>query len=463
MKIQLIYPSARRSGSTPFRKNQPKAQRYPGMGLTMVAALCPPEAEISIVDDEREAIAYDAPADLVGISLLTPNAKRGYEIARQYRERGVPVVLGGMHVTACPEEAAGEADAIVVGEAEDTWPGLVRDFAAGALQKVYRSSNSSDLAGLPDPRRDLLRKEDYITVNNVQATRGCPFSCEFCSITALFGARTRCRPVEEVIEEIRGLDGDIFVLNDDNVAQETDYFKEFFRGLIPLRKAWVGNASWNISKDDEMLDLMERSGCAGVLVGFESVIAQARLTKLARGVDRAAVYKETVRKLHARGICVIGAFIFGFDNDDETVFPRTLEFALESRIDTAQINILVPYPGTPLHARLESEGRLVERDWNRYMTDNVCFEPKNMSRDVLLVRCAWVRKKFFSYPRVVQRVARASLRASPKATAAVFVVNLAFRQGIKDIRMPPAAPAGPEAQSPSSRMSLFGRVNIRGR
>jgi radical SAM superfamily enzyme YgiQ (UPF0313 family) len=420
----------------------------------MVAALCPPEAEVSLIDDERAPIAYDAPVDLVGISLLTPTAKRGYEIAREYRKRGVPVVLGGMHVTACPEEAGREADAIVIGEAEDTWPGLVRDFAAGALRKVYRSSNSSDLAGLPVPRRDLLRKEDYITINTIQATRGCPFGCEFCSITALFGARTRCRPVEEVIEEIRALEGDIFVLNDDNVAQETDYFKDLFRGLIPLRKTWVGNASWNISEDGEMLDLMERSGCAGVFVGFESVVAQARLSKLARSENRAAVYKETVRKLHARGICVMGAFIFGFDNDDETVFPRTFEFAAESRIDTAQINILVPYPGTPLHARLESEGRLVERDWNRYMTDRACFEPKNMSREELVERFVWIRRKFHSYPRIVQRVARASLWTTPRATATILALNLAFKRGIRDI---------PWDQNPSPRMSFFGRVNIRGR
>jgi radical SAM superfamily enzyme YgiQ (UPF0313 family) len=433
------------------------------MGLTMVAALCPLKTDISIVDDERETIAYDAPADLVGISLLTPNANRGYEIAREYRERGVPVVLGGMHATACPEEAAREADAVVVGEAEDTWPGLVRDFAAGALRKVYRSSNSSDLAGLPVPRRDLLRKEDYITVNTVQATRGCPYGCEFCSITALFGARTRCRPVEEVIEEIRGLDGDIFVLNDDNVAQETDYFKELFRGLIPLRKTWVGNASWNISKDGEMLDLMKRSGCAGVFVGFESVVPQERLTKLARGANRTAVYKETVRKLHARGICVMGAFIFGFDNDDETVFPRTLEFALESQIDTAQINLLVPYPGTPLHARLEREGRLVERDWSKYMTDRACFEPKNISRKELVERFVCVRKKFHSYPRVVQRAARASLWTTPRAAAMVLALNLAFKRGIKDVPMTSAAPVGPEVQSPSPRMSLFRRANLRGR
>ena len=433
MNVLLIYPSARRGRSTAFRENQAIAQRYPGMGLTMVAALCPPDVRVSIIDDEREPVPYDCPVDLVGISLLTANSGRGYEIAREFQRRGVPVVLGGMHVSACPEEAAAEADAVVVGEAEDTWPGLLKDFAGGALKKIYRSTNAASLAGLPVPRRDLLRAEDYTTVNNVQATRGCPFNCEFCSITALLGHTTRCRPVEEVVEEVRGLAGRQFVLNDDNVAQEKDYFKELFRRLIPLRRQWAGNASWNISKDGEMLDLMARSGCVGVFVGFESIMPQAGLSKLARGEDRLAVYKETVRKFHRRKICVIGAFIFGFDCDDTSVFAPTLEFALESRIDTSQINILVPYPGTPLYARLEREGRIVERDWSRYMTDNVCFEPRRMSRRELLEGCAWVRERFYSYPRVAQRVARAAVRASPKATAAVLAVNMAFRRGIRDI------------------------------
>lgn len=433
MNIQLIYPSVRRLYEGAVYWNQPKSQRYPGMGLALVAALCPPEARVSVVDDEREPIDYGRPADIVGISLLTSTAKRGYAIAREYRERGVPVVLGGMHVTACPEEAVKEADAIVVGEAEDTWPRLLRDFGAGAMQKIYRSTNSATLAGLPFPRRDLLDREGYITLNNVQATRGCPFNCEFCSITALFGHRTRCRPVEEVIEEIRSLEGDIFVLNDDNVAQEKDYFKEFFRRLIPLRKRWAGNASWNISLDDEMLDLMQRSGCAGVFVGFESIIPQGGVKKVIRTGNRIALYKEAVRKLHARGIGVIGAFIFGFDNDDESIFPGTLEFALESRIDTAQINILVPYPGTPLYGRLEGEGRIVERDWSRYITDNVCFKPMRMSREALFEGCLEVKKRFFSYPRVAVRVARAAFRSSPRALAVCAALNLGFKRGIKNV------------------------------
>ncbi len=196
----------------------------------------------------------------------------------------------------------------------------MKDFEAGRLQKIYRSTNDVPLAGLPVPRRDLLRKNEYITVNTVQATRGCPFNCEFCSMAALMGHKTRCRPVEEVVEEVRGLDGPAFVLNDDNVSQENDYFKELFERLIPLRKLWVGNASWNVSRDTEMMDLMARSGCTGVFVGFESIEPQAGLIKGGKSESRTSLYLEAVRRFHARGIGVIGGFIFGFDNDDEPIF-----------------------------------------------------------------------------------------------------------------------------------------------
>jgi radical SAM superfamily enzyme YgiQ (UPF0313 family) len=435
MDIRLIYPSARRfGGGAVLGKNQARSHRYPGLGLTMVAALTPLGIGLSVVDDEREPDAYDRPTDLVGISLLTASARRGYEIARAYRRRGVPVVLGGMHVTACPEEAADEADAIVVGEAEDTWPRLLADFEAGRLQKVYRSSNDVPLEGLPVPRRDLLRKRDYVTVNTVQATRGCPFDCEFCSISALQGRRTRCRPVEEVAEEVRGLDGRAFVLNDDNVAQKNDYFKSLFERLIPLRKTWVGNASWNVSRDEEMMDLMARSGCTGVFVGFESLEAQPGVAKSVPSDSRIALYLEAVRRLHARGISVIGGFIFGFDSDDESIFPRTLAFAHESRVDAAQINILVPYPGTPLRERLAREGRIIEQDWNKYLTNHVCFEPRMLTRGSLFENYLRVREAFHTYPRIASRFLRAVPYSRPRALAVNLAVNLAFRRGAVQLR-----------------------------
>jgi radical SAM superfamily enzyme YgiQ (UPF0313 family) len=434
MRIILIYPSGRRFGGGGPLKRQARAHRYPGMGLTMVAALTPPGAAVSIVDDEREAIDYGRPADLVGISILTPNARRGYQIAREYRGRGVPVVLGGVHVAACPEEAAAEADAIVAGEAEDTWPRLLEDFAAGRLRKVYRSSNAVTLAGLPAPRRDLLRKDEYITVNTVQATRGCPFNCEFCTMSALLGHETRFRPVEEVVEEVRRLEGSTFVLNDDNVSQRNDYFKALFEGLIPLRKTWVGNASWNVSRDLEMMDLMARSGCTGVFVGFESVEFQEGLAKGVRSASRLPLYLEAVRRFHERGISVIGGFIFGFDNDDPPIFDRTLEFALASRVDAAQINILVPYPGTPLHERLEREGRIVERDWNRYVTSHVCFEPRRLSRQALFENYLRVREAYSAWPRVAGRFLRAVPYSRPRPLVVNLAVNLAFRRGARILR-----------------------------
>jgi len=432
--IRLIYPSGRRFETGAPLKRQAKAHRYPGLGLTTVAALSPRDAAVSIVDDEREPIDYDRPADLVGLSILTPNARRGYQIAREYRKRGIPVVIGGIHATACPEEAAAEADAVVIGEAEDTWPQLLRDFEAGRLRKVYRSANDTPLTGLPVPRRDLLRKREYITVNTVQATRGCPFNCEFCSMTALMGHGTRCRPVEEVVEEIRGFEGRTFVLNDDNVSQENAYFKELFERLIPLKRLWAGNASWNVTRDPEMMDLMARSGCTGVFVGFESIEPQAGLGKIVRSDSRTTLYKEAVRRLHARGIGVMGGLIFGFDNDDDTIFQRTLDFAVESGIDAAQINILVPYPGTPLHERLEREGRIVERDWNRYVTSHVCFEPRKLTREALFENYLRVRERFCSLPRIARRFARSVPHGRPRALAVDLAVNLAFRRGARILR-----------------------------
>ncbi len=431
MRIRLIYPSSRKANPGFQEWKQPKSHRYPGLGLLTVAGLCPSECDVKIVDDEYEQINYEEKVDLVGISLLTVSALRAYEMARDFRERGVPVVLGGMHVTACPEEAAACADSVVIGEAEDTWPQLLRDLESGDLKGSYRSSNSSDLSNLPLPRRELLDKKKYITVNTVQATRGCPFNCEFCSITALFGHKTRLRPVEEVIEEIKTLEGNVFVLNDDNLAQKIGYFKELYRNLIPLKKKWVGNASMNIAEDKETLDLLERCGCRGMLIGFESIVPQDGVKKITRQRDRVLRYKEIVKEFHQRHIKVMGAFIFGFDNEDESIFERTLEFALESKIDMAQINILTPYPGTPLYKRLDKEGRITERSWNNYVSSNLCFELKNMSRSAFLAKYTWIKSRFHRYPEIARRLIRALPISTPYELLLLLAINLGIRKSIK--------------------------------
>jgi len=253
-------------------------------------------------------------------------------------------------------------------------------------------------------------------------------------MTALLGRGTRFRPVEEVAAEVAGLDGRTFVLNADNVAQRNDYFKSLFERLIPLRKTWVGNASWNVSKDPEMMDLMARSGCTGVFVGFESLDLPANVAKAARSGSRAALYREAVRRLHSRGISVIGGFMFGFDGDDASVFDRTLAFAVDSRVDAAQINILVPYPGTPLRARLAAEGRIVEKDWSLYLTNHVCFEPRRMSREELFEGYLRVRERFSAWPRIAGRVARAWAYTRTRVLAVNLAVNVAFRRGALALR-----------------------------
>lgn len=428
MKVTLIYPSSRKSNPNLQWWKQPRSHRYPGLGWLIVASLCNPATDITLVDDEVEDIPYEKETDLVGISLFTANSYRAYEISKSFRCRGIPVILGGVHVVACPEEASEHADSIVVGEAEDTWPELLRDFNSGKLKRMYTSTNTSDLSNMPLPRRDLLDKTKYSTINTVQATRGCPFDCEFCSMRILFGSRTRCRPAEEVIEEIKSLDGNAFLLNDDNLAQKRDYYKNLFRSLIPLNKKWVGAASWNIANDNETLDLLEKSGCRALAVGFESLEPHYGVKKIGSKGDNFLRYKEVVKKLHTHKIAVLANFIFGFDNDNESMFKKTLEFALESQIDTAQFNILVPYPGTPVYQRLEEEGRITDRNWSNYISCNLCYKLKNMSKIAFLEELYKLKRKFYSSSKIAIRVMRTLKRATLYESGLILAVNLGYKK-----------------------------------
>lgn len=432
MKVTLILPSSKKSNPDLYWWKIPKAHRYPGLGLLTVAALCPPHTEIKLIDDEFEDIHYADETDLVAISTLTVTAQRAYEISRSFRDRKIPVVLGGIHVTDCPDEASNHADSVVIGEAEDTWPELVKDITNGKLKKFYKSSNNCELSNLPFPRRDLLDKNRYIVWNTVQATRGCPFKCEFCAMISLFGSKTRFRPVEEVIEEIKSLDGNSFLLNDDNLGQSRDYFKELFQRLIPLKKKWVGEASWNIAKNEEILDLLEKSGCRGLAIGFESLEPQHGVKKISSLSDNGLLYKEVVEKLHNHQISVMGNFIFGFDNESASIFEDTLGFAIDSKMDAAQFSILIPFPGTALYKRLEKEGRIEERNWNNYSGNNLSFKLKNMPRETFLKRFRWVKSEFNSYRRIAQRVMRGVLRGiNPYELGLIAAINLGQKKNIK--------------------------------
>ena len=391
------------------------------MGLAIVAALTPPEVEVSLTDENVTVIDFHKETDLVGITALTITARRAYEIADTFRARGVKVVLGGMHPSVMPEEASQHADAVVIGEAEGIWPNLIEDFKANKLQRMYRQHERPSLLGLPIPRRDLFTEGAYFARHTVSTTRGCPYSCSFCSVTSFFGHTYRCRPVEEIINEVETLsERKLIGFVDDNIVGNPKFAKELFRALIPYKIKWVAQASVTIAKDDELLRLAAASGCIDLLIGFES-LSQANLAAVGKRINVVDEYEDVIRKVHSHGIAIHGFFILGLDEDDEDVFKRTLCFAQKMRLESAQFAWPVPYPGTALCETLDKAGRIVTKDWSQYES-NVVFEPKKMSRETLQKGRARVWSEFYSLPSIWKRVG-----VVRRNSATLWAVNLYHR------------------------------------
>jgi radical SAM superfamily enzyme YgiQ (UPF0313 family) len=415
MKIELIFPALQKRARPLGRST------VPPLGLTLVAALTPPGIDVSLTDENVTPVDLDKDVDLVGISAVTLAAPRAYEIADAYRRRGIPVVLGGVHPTLCPDEAAEHADSIVIGEAEGTWPTLVEDFAAGRLRERYERSERPSLVGLPLPRRDLLAPNRYLFTGTVSTTRGCPFACSFCSVTAFFGHTYRSRPIDEVMAEIDTLKRNRFLFfTDDNIVASPRYAKELFRALVPCRKRWVGQASINIAKEEELLALAAASGCVGLMIGLESV-TPASLAAVQKRVNVPDEYGPAIKKIQAHGIAVHGFFIFGFDADEETVFERTIRFCRTVRLNTANFGILMPFPGTSLYESLDAERRILTKDWRQY-DDNLVFRPKGMSVDALERGTRWAWQAFYSLPSMWER-----LGATQRNVLALWAINLYMR------------------------------------
>ncbi len=397
MRIELIVPATQGSLA---KKRKAVA---PPLGLATVAALTPPDVDVSLTDENVGPVDFQIEADLVGITALTTTALRAYRIADEFRSRGVKVVMGGVHASVLPEEAGEHADAVVVGEAEETWPALIEDFRNNRLRPVYKSKKHPALTGLPIPRRELYADKAYYIKNTISASRGCPYACSFCSVSLLFGRPYRHRPVEEIIQEIRTLDMRSPILFvDDNIVGSPDFAKDLFRALIPLKIRWLAQSTVTIAKDDELLRLASASGCVGVFIGFESLSSDG-LAALGKKVNSAEKFEDVIRKIHSHGIAIQGSFIVGLDEDDDGVFAETLRFAQETRLEVAGFSAPTPLPGTALHQTLDEAGRIVTKDWSRYESE-IVFEPKQMSRQALWDGAAWASRKFFSLPSIWRRI-----------------------------------------------------------
>jgi radical SAM superfamily enzyme YgiQ (UPF0313 family) len=408
--------------------------RMPSLGLLKVAALTPAGWQITIVDEKVEPLDLNQEADLVGITAMTTTAQRAYEIADHFRRRGIKVVLGGMHVSCLPGEAQGHCDSVVIGEAEGLWPELLRDFESFQIKPIYlRQNGLPSLAGLPRPNWNLYENKNYLPVHFVETTRGCPMDCEFCAVTSAFGGKYRNRPQEEVLTELRGLapfNRGVFSLKncvffiDDNIISNRAYAREFLTRIADLKLNWFGQASVNIGSDLEILKLCRQSGCKGLFMGFESLSPET-IAAMGKRVNRPNQYSEIVQKIHDHGIGIDGSFVFGFDNDDEGVFDRTLEFVLQAKIEVTYFSILTPYPGTRLHKRLAQEDRILTRDWSLYDANHVVFTPKILTADQLLAGYYRVFKEVYSIPSMFKR-----LWGTTSWKNLFYPMNIGFRKSV---------------------------------
>ena len=400
MKIKLIAPHEQREDTSNFRLQR--------VNLPLIAALTPPGHTITMVDEVFAPDDLNQEVDLVGITVMTDLVPRAYQIADTYRQKGVKVVMGGIHPTILPDEALRHADAVVVGEAEGVWPRVVSDAASGQMQRLYRAGNKTELAGLPTPRRDLFPRTKHPVYSpihiGVEASRGCPHDCEFCCNAQTMGQQYRVRPVQEVIAEIESLDSPHFFFVDDALGLNREAGKKLFTEMIPLKRFWMGQGTVSLAEDVELLKLMRRSGCQGLLLGFESVQkdTQHEMNKIRNlKID----FYEAIRRFHGEGIGILGAFIFGFDYENKDVFEQTFEFIVKSRLDCVQLRILTPLPGTRLYTRLLSEGRLFEPDWwlRGYPPDTLLYQPQSMTADELLRGYARLTRQTYAFGAMLKR------------------------------------------------------------
>jgi len=443
-KLLLLDPYPR---NNPYRMTASERRSiwFPKLSLPAIAAYTPTTWDVEIVDEAVMDINYETPCDVVGVSIMTCYAPRAYEIADEFRRRGKRVVLGGVHPTYCPDEALRHCDAIVCGEAEDLWPQVITDIEAGTLKRIYRMDQFPTLSNYKPPRIELLSPDSYMTRLCTFTTRGCHFDCEFCSVSPFNGKTTRRRPVPEVIQELKrakewlrsdiiermtrgslfhalttslkiwvGLEeGSIVAFVDDLHNSHRAYCRELWQSLKSLNIKWGCQSTLFLGDDPEMVKLAADSGCVSVFVGMES-LSEDSLDETNKGFNQVRKFENQIKMFHDHGIMVNPGLVFGFDNDDESVFETAVEFLTRNKVELAYFNVLTPLPGTALFERFKQEGRIIDQDWSKYDGKHVVYTPKRMTAEQLQEGFFWANHQFYSWPCIWSRMGHTRQRLIPR-------------------------------------------------
>lgn len=409
MKIRLIQPSQLNEAGEPRKFEK---MFLPTLTLPTVAALTPSGIDIGITTEFVEEIDFDEDVDLVGVTAQTCQAPRAYEIGDEFRKRGRKTIMGGIHASACPEEALQHFDSVFIGEAEDRWEQVLDDVKAGNMKRIYKSDSKPDLSRLAVPRYDLLNYNHYVIppfartpLISIQATRGCPHRCDFCSVRKFWGPKIRNKPVSHVLKEIETIKPSRIFFSDDNICANPKYAKELFRALKPLKIRWASQMSTTVMKDPELIELAGESGCHETLLGIESVNEKV-LKSIHKSFNKVNEYGEIFTRMKNAGILVQVLVIVGWDEDTPDSLRRMIDTFLDMDINYVYMSVLTPLPGTPLFEKLDSEKRLPHKDWSFYDITHVAFEPKQMSAGDLWDILWELNEQYYSVPNILRRAWR---------------------------------------------------------
>jgi radical SAM superfamily enzyme YgiQ (UPF0313 family) len=395
MRVKMILPALTEATSPFFRPI--KYSLFPPLGLATLAGYLAADDQVSLQDEHVERLDLDDEPDLVVIQVYITSAYRAYEIADHYRRKGAYVVLGGLHVTSLPEEAAQHANTICMGPGEDVWPAFLRDYRSGRPAPIYRSTTRT-LEGIPRIRRDLIRRHLYLVPNSIVVSRGCPHSCDFCYKEAFFrnGKGFYTQTVDAALSEIERLPGRHLYFLDDHLFGNVPFASALFDGMRGMNRVWQAAGTVASVLRPGLLEKAVEAGLRSLFVGFETLSAE-NLLEQGKKQNLGRDYQAAIRRLHDLGVMVNGSFVFGMDGDDETVFERTVEWAIENGIETATFHILTPYPGTALHERIQQQNRILHARWDLYDTRHVVHRPARISPEALEEGYWWAYREFYRW------------------------------------------------------------------